>query len=81
VPQQSERRVGFADQPGVCDFLITLVQTLEMPLTREQLMLTTRTNDGVFDRSIDVQFMRPRRKLQTDPSAPVAIQTVRDVAY
>src|SRR5438270_128223 len=36
--------------------------------------------DG-FDRSIDVQILRLRRKLETDPSAPSIIRTERGVGY
>ena len=35
----------------------------------------------IFDRSIDVQVLRLRRKLETDPSAPRVIQTERGVGY
>jgi DNA-binding response OmpR family regulator len=35
----------------------------------------------VFDRSIDVQILRLRRKLESDPSAPTLIKTERGVGY
>jgi DNA-binding response OmpR family regulator len=35
----------------------------------------------VFDRSIDVQILRLRRKLENDPRAPQMIQTERGVGY
>jgi DNA-binding response OmpR family regulator len=35
----------------------------------------------VFDRSIDVQILRLRRKLEADPSRPVLIKTERGVGY
>jgi DNA-binding response OmpR family regulator len=35
----------------------------------------------VFDRSIDVQILRLRRKLETDPREPRIIQTERGVGY
>ena len=41
----------------------------------------TRVQEDVFDRSIDVQVLRLRRKLETDPSAPRVIQTERGVGY
>ena len=37
-------------------------------------MQATRTHEDVFDRSIDVQILRLRRKLETDPSVPRIIQ-------
>jgi DNA-binding response OmpR family regulator len=41
----------------------------------------TRVHEDVFDRSIDVQILRLRRKLERDPSAPRVIQTERGVGY
>ncbi|WP_238313197.1 winged helix-turn-helix domain-containing protein, partial [Methylobacterium crusticola] len=35
----------------------------------------------VFDRSIDVQILRLRRKLEADPSQPRIIRTERGVGY
>jgi len=51
------------------------------PLTREHLLRATRVHEDVFDRSIDVQILRLRRKLETDPTAPQIIETVRGVGY
>jgi DNA-binding response OmpR family regulator len=50
-------------------------------LTREHLLQATRVHEDVFDRSIDVQILRLRRKLETDPSVPRIIQTERGVGY
>ena len=41
----------------------------------------TRVHEDVFDRSIDVQILRLRRKLERDPSIPEIIQTERGVGY
>jgi len=41
----------------------------------------TRIHEDVFDRSIDVQVLRLRRKLETDPNAPSVILTERGVGY
>jgi DNA-binding response OmpR family regulator len=38
-------------------------------------------HEDVFDRSIDVQVLRLRRKLETDSSTPRVIQTERGVGY
>jgi DNA-binding response OmpR family regulator len=35
----------------------------------------------VFDRSIDVQILRLRRKLETNPSRPELIKTERGAGY
>jgi two-component system, OmpR family, response regulator len=51
------------------------------PLTREHLLQATRVHEDVFDRSIDVQVLRLRRTLESDPSAPQFIRTERGVGY
>ena len=53
----------------------------QRPLSREHLLQATRVHEDIFDRSIDVQILRLRRKLETDPSAPQIIQTERGVGY
>lgn len=51
------------------------------PLSREHLLQATRMHEDIFDRSIDVQVLRLRRKLEIDPSTPRVIQTERGVGY
>ncbi|HTW26826.1 MAG TPA: response regulator [Acetobacteraceae bacterium] len=53
----------------------------QRPLSREFLLQATRIHEDVFDRSIDVQVLRLRRKLEVDPSAPKLIQTERGIGY
>ena len=43
------------------------------------LNAVSRLHEDIFDRSIDVQVLRLRRKLEVDPSAPRVIQTERGV--
>ncbi len=50
-------------------------------LTREHLLQATRNHEDVFDRSIDVQILRLRRKLKVDPGAPDLLRTERGVGY
>ena len=47
----------------------------------EHLLQATRVHEDVFDRSIDVQILRLRRRLESDPSAPSIIRTERGVGY
>jgi two-component system OmpR family response regulator len=61
--------------------LTAFLDAPQQPLTREHLLQATRVHEDVFDRSIDVQILRLRRKLETDPSTPRVIQTVRGVGY
>jgi DNA-binding response OmpR family regulator len=54
----------------------------ERILSREQLLELSRgTDENVFDRSIDVQILRLRRKLESDPSRPKLIRTERGAGY
>ena len=41
----------------------------------------TRLHEDIFDRSIDVQVLRLRRKLEADPKAPRVIKTKGGVGY
>jgi two-component system OmpR family response regulator len=66
---------------GEYALLIAFLDAPQRPLTREQLLQATRIHEDVFDRSIDVQVLRLRRKLETDPAAPSVIQTERGVGY
>ncbi len=51
-------------------------------LTRDQLLDFTRGRTAdLFDRSIDIQISRLRRKIEPDPREPVLIKTVRNGGY
>ncbi|HEX9464437.1 MAG TPA: response regulator [Alphaproteobacteria bacterium] len=66
---------------GEYALLIAFLDAPQRPLTREHLLQATRVHEDVFDRSIDVQILRLRRKLEADPSAPSIIQTERGIGY
>jgi two-component system, OmpR family, response regulator len=67
---------------GEFSLLTAFLRSPQQVLSREQLIITTRLHEeGVYDRSIDVQILRLRRKLEIDPSAPVLIKTERGVGY
>ena len=59
--------------------LLAFLAAPQRPLSREHLLQATRMHEDVFDRSIDVQVLRLRRKLDVDPSAPGMIRTERGV--
>lgn len=51
-------------------------------LSREQLLdLAHGRSASLFDRSIDIQVSRLRRKIEADPKAPTMIVTVRNGGY
>jgi two-component system, OmpR family, response regulator len=66
---------------GECALLIAFLDAPQRPLTREFLLQATRVHEDVFDRSIDVQVLRLRRKMELDPSTPRIIQTERGIGY
>jgi two-component system OmpR family response regulator len=66
---------------GEYALLLAFLEAPERPLTREHLLQATRVHEDIFDRSIDVQIVRLRRKLEVDPSAPRVIQTKRGIGY
>jgi two-component system, OmpR family, response regulator len=61
--------------------LVAFLDAPERPLSREYLLQATRHHEDIFDRSIDVQVLRLRRKLEADPKAPRVIKTERGVGY
>lgn len=63
--------------------LATFVEHPNVVLTRDQLLdrVKGRGADEVFDRSIDTQISRLRRKLEDDPRNPKLIKTVWGAGY
>lgn len=67
---------------GEFDLLLAFVEHPDVVLTREQLLdLARRRGATVFDRAIDVQVGRLRRKIEANPAQPVLIKTVRNGGY
>ncbi len=67
---------------GESDLLITLVANANKPTSRDELMRATNYREwGPLDRSIDVKIARLRRKIESDPSNPQLIKTVRNIGY
>ncbi|ASD26207.1 response regulator [Brevundimonas diminuta] len=67
---------------GEFDLLHTLITHPQRVLSRDQLLDWTRGRNATpFDRTIDVQLARLRRKLADDPRSPRIIRTVRGGGY
>src|SRR6516162_7343358 len=49
---------------GEYALLVAFLEAPQRPLSREHLLQATRVHEDVFDRSIDVQILRLRRKLE-----------------
>jgi two-component system, OmpR family, response regulator len=67
---------------GEFELLVAFCEHPRRVLTREQLLDLTHGRPAVaFDRSIDIQVSRLRRKIEADPKDPGFIQTVRSGGY
>ena len=67
---------------GEYDLLATFATHPQRVLNRDQLLDWTKGREAVpFDRSIDVQLSRLRRKIETDPAEPSLIKTIRGGGY
>jgi len=67
---------------GEYDLLLTLLRHAQRVLSRDQLLDWTRGRSAMpFDRSIDVQIGRLRRKLEAHPGGAALIKTVRGGGY
>jgi len=84
----ASRRVTRADGRDVAltggefDLLVTLCRHAGRVLSRDFLLDATRGREaGPFDRTIDVQVGRLRRKLEDDAANPVLVKSVRGAGY
>ncbi len=67
---------------GEFDLLVTLAEHPQRVLTRDQLLdLTHGRAEAPFDRSIDMQISRLRRKMDVDDDSNDLIKTVRGGGY
>jgi two-component system OmpR family response regulator len=78
--QQPGRNIVLTN--GEFNLLAALLAAPERILTRDQLLEASRVYDNeVYDRAIDIQVLRLRRKIEADPSQPKLIITERGVGY
>ena len=67
---------------GEFDLLLAFLEHPQRVLSRDQLLDLARGRNAVpFDRSIDVQVSRLRKKIEMDPKEPQLIKTVRGGGY
>jgi DNA-binding response OmpR family regulator len=67
---------------GEFSLLAAFVSAPGRTLSREQLLDLSRLHNAeVYDRSIDVQILRLRRKIEADPAHPQFIKTQRGAGY
>ena len=67
---------------GEFNLLVAFAERPNRILNRDQLLdIVYNREANLFDRSIDVQIGRLRRKIETDPKRPALIKTVRGAGY
>jgi len=67
---------------GEFSLLAAFLAAPQRTLTRDQLLELSRLHNAeVYDRSIDVQILRLRRKIEADPAHPRFIVTQRGAGY
>ena len=67
---------------GEFNLLLALCEQPQRVLSRDQLLEMSRLHGAeVYDRSIDVQILRLRRKIEIDASSPKMIRTERGAGY
>ena len=83
---RAHRLAGIGGDPvpltkGEYALLVAFLAAPGRPFPREHLLQATRVHEDVFDRSIDVQVLTLRRKLELEPSVSRTIQTERGIGY
>lgn len=64
------------------DLLKAFAENPGKVLSRDLLLsLSYKQEASVYDRSIDIRIARVRRKIESDPSKPEVIKTVRGIGY
>ena len=67
---------------GEFNLLAALLSTANRVVSRDQLIEMSRRYDNeVYDRAVDVQILRLRRKLERNPAEPQIILTERGAGY
>jgi len=67
---------------GEFDLLCVFVRRPNRVLNRDQLIDLVKGREwAAYDRGVDTQVMRLRKKIETDPSRPRLIKTVRGAGY
>jgi DNA-binding response OmpR family regulator len=67
---------------GEFSLLVVFLGAPNRVLTRDQLLDLSRLHsDDIYNRSVNTQILRLRRKLETDPAKPRYICTERGAGY
>jgi two-component system, OmpR family, response regulator len=63
------------------NLLVVFLGSPQRIISRERLLESTRAFDDIYDRAIDVQILRLRRKIERDPKNPTLLRTERGAGY
>ena len=67
---------------GEYELLSVLVRHPNRVLNRDQLMDLLKGREwAAYDRVVDTQIMRLRKKIESDPGKPTLIKTIRGAGY
>jgi DNA-binding response OmpR family regulator len=78
----SPQRLAIELSNGEFSLLVALCGAPGRVLSRDQLLSLSRLHEAeVYDRSVDVQVLRLRRKVEADPARPQLIRTQRGAGY
>ena len=78
----SPEKVTIPLSSGEYELLLAFLENPKRVLTRDQLLDLTQGRESMpFDRSIDVQVGRLRKKIEEDPKNPTIIITIRGGGY
>jgi two-component system, OmpR family, response regulator len=78
--RQDSRSIDLSN--GEFSLLVAFLCAPQRILTRDQLLDLSRLHNAeVYDRSIDVQILRLRRKIEVEPASPKFILTERGAGY
>ncbi|MEG0200575.1 MAG: winged helix-turn-helix domain-containing protein [Comamonas sp.] len=61
--------------------LLILLKHPRKIMSRDSIMDMTQAEDKTYDRAIDVQILRLRRKIESRKGAPVLLKTKRSAGY
>ena len=86
LDRRSRRLTGADGSPvaltkGQYALLLAFLDAPLRPLTREHLLQATRVHQDILDRSLDVQILRLRRKLEVKSDKSRVITTERGIGY
>jgi DNA-binding response OmpR family regulator len=73
APQVAGRAATSSSPTASTRSSVAFLRAPQKILSRDQLLESSRLHDDIYDRSIDVQILRLRRKVEESPNQPKLI--------